>query len=79
MNCLAVDGDGEALVSGGADKLVRVWGYDEGHCYYVGVAHSGSITGLAVAPDKSRIVSAGSEGGIFVWQYAQPKALADLE
>jgi hypothetical protein len=36
----------------------------------VGVGHSGDVTALAVAPDKSAIVSTGSEGGIFIWQYA---------
>lgn len=45
VNSLATDRDGEAIVSGGGDKLVRVWGYDEGHCYYVGMAHSGVCEG----------------------------------
>lgn len=31
-------------------------------------------TGLAVAPDKSAVVSVGSEGGIFIWEYAHPEA-----
>lgn len=25
-----------------------------------------------MAPDKSAVVSVGSEGGIFIWEYAQP-------
>lgn len=33
--------------------------------------------GLAVAPDKSAVVSVGSEGGIFIWEYAQPESAAD--
>lgn len=33
-------------------------------------------TGLAVAPDKSAVVSVGSEGGIFIWEYAHPEASA---
>lgn len=78
VNALATDRDGEAIISGGGDKLVRVWGYDEGHCYFVGVAHSGAVTRVAVTPDKSSIVSVGTEGGIFVWQYSAPHTLADL-
>jgi len=27
-----------------------------------------------VAPDKSAVVSVGSEGGIFIWEYAHPEA-----
>ncbi|KAG2446088.1 hypothetical protein HXX76_000688 [Chlamydomonas incerta] len=78
VNALAVDRDGEALVSGGGDKLVKLWGYDEGHCYFVGVAHSGAITGVGVTPDKQRIVSVGTEGGIFIWDYQRPQTLADI-
>jgi hypothetical protein len=33
--------------------------------------------GVAVAPDKSAVVSVGSEGGIFIWEYAQPAAEAE--
>lgn len=78
VNDLATDRDGEAFISGGGDKLVRVWGYDEGHCYFIGMAHSGSVTRVAVTPDKSAIVTVGTEGGIFVWQYQAPQSLADL-
>lgn len=79
VNALTTDATGEALLTGGADKLVKLWGYDEGHCYFVGVAHSAAITGLAVTADKSKVVSVGAEGGIFLWEYSQPKTLADLE
>jgi len=78
VNALAVDRDGAALVSGGSDKLVRVWGYDEGHCYFIGVAHSGSVSAVAFTPDKSRIVSVGSEGGIFIWENQTPQTMADI-
>lgn len=78
VNALAVDRDGEALVSGGGDKLVKLWGYDEGHCYFVGVAHSGAITSVGVTPDKQRIVSVGTEGGVFIWEYQRPQTLVDI-
>lgn len=78
VNALAVDRDGEAIISGGGDKLVKLWGYDEGHCYYIGVAHSGVVTQVAVTPDKSKVVSVGAEGGIFIWDFARPSTLADL-
>jgi WD40 repeat protein len=46
--------------------------YDEGRCWYVGVGHSGEVTALAAAPDKSAVVSVGAEGGIFIWDYMRP-------
>lgn len=30
INTLATDPAGEALLSGGGDRLVKLWGYDEG-------------------------------------------------
>lgn len=73
VNTLAIDRDGESIISGGGDKLVKLWGYDEGHCYYVGIAHSGAVSAVGATPDKSKIVSVGTEGGIFVWDYVQPR------
>lgn len=36
--------EGEHFVSGGEDKLVKLWGYDEGINYCTGTGHSGAIT-----------------------------------
>lgn len=44
INILIFYREGEHFVSGGEDKLVKLWGYDEGICYYVGTGHSGAIT-----------------------------------
>jgi len=51
INALAITKEGEHFVSGGEDKQVKVWDYDEGICYYTGVGHSGHITRIAIAPD----------------------------
>mmetsp|Transcript_11703 Transcript_11703/g.13906 ORF Transcript_11703/g.13906 Transcript_11703/m.13906 type:complete len:627 (-) Transcript_11703:1832-3712(-) len=78
LNALAIapggpgSAGGEAIVSGGGDKDVKVWGYDEGHCYYVGRGHSGAIQKVKISPDKKYIVSCGSEGAIFIWEYLSP-------
>ena len=44
INALAITKDGENFVSGGEDKKIKVWNYDEGISYFVGHGHSGSIT-----------------------------------
>ena len=69
-----VDAEGEAIVSCGADSLVQLWGYDEGHCFYTGVGHSGTVNRVRVSPDRTHVVSVGSEGGIFIWKYMKPGA-----
>ena len=68
LNALAITEAGEHFVSGGEDKIVKLWDYDEGLCYYRGVGHSGGITKIAIAPNQQFFVSTGSEGGIFVWK-----------
>lgn len=72
INSIAISTDGTALVSGGGDKDVKLWGYDEGHCYFTGRGHSGVISKVKVSPDQKIIVSCGSEGAIFIWEYMSP-------
>ncbi len=65
---LAVTADGGKFVSAGADKLVKVWAYDDGICHFKGVGHSGAILAARIAPDQQTIVTCGEEGAIFIWQ-----------
>lgn len=67
VNCLAISGDGTAFASGGGDKLVRVWNYDEGLQYFTGTGHSGAITQCRISPDQTTLVTVGDEGAIFLW------------
>lgn len=71
INCLDITEDGEAFVSAGADKLVKLWGYDEGKCYAEGVGHSGCVLKTRISPDGQTIVSVGDEGAIFLWTMPQ--------
>lgn len=67
INALAITEAGEHFVSGGQDKRVKVWDYDEGIGYYTGIGHSGDICKICIAPDQKTIVSVGTEGAIFMW------------
>jgi WD40 repeat protein len=44
INALAILNEGEHYVSGGEDKVVKIWDYDEGIQYYKGIGHSGAIS-----------------------------------
>ena len=68
VNSLHVNSDGRFFVSGGADKKVNLWNYDEGSKYYVGEGHSGVVSKVRISPDEQRIISVGTEGGIFIWK-----------
>jgi WD40 repeat protein len=68
INTLSITEQGDHFVSGGQDKKVKVWDYDEGICYFNGIGHSGDITKICISPDQRSIVSVGTEGAIFMWQ-----------
>jgi len=65
---LSISKSGSHYVSGGEERLLKLWDYDKGVCKYIGVGHSGTITSAKIAPDETFIVSSGSEGGIFLWK-----------
>eukprot|EP00927_Polykrikos_kofoidii_P016715 TRINITY_DN17572_c0_g1_i1.p1 TRINITY_DN17572_c0_g1~~TRINITY_DN17572_c0_g1_i1.p1 ORF type:complete len:619 (-),score=117.19 TRINITY_DN17572_c0_g1_i1:160-2016(-) len=67
VTTLSISKSGSHYCSGGEERLLKLWEYDEGICKYIGVGHSGTITSVAIAPDQSYIVSAGSEGAILLW------------
>jgi WD40 repeat protein len=63
-----LDAEGKTFASGGVDRLVKVWLYDEGVCLAVGAGHSGAISKVRMSPDRRFIISVGAEGAIFVWR-----------
>ena len=75
VHAVAIDQNGESIVSGGGDMVVRLWSYDEGYCFRDGHGHGGCIKQVAVSPDSRTIVSVGAEGGIFIWDNATPSPL----
>jgi len=77
INALAISADGECFVSGGGDRLLKLYGYDEGVMRCVGVGHSGAITAIEMAPDQKTIVSVGEEGAIFIWNMPSLEAASN--
>jgi WD40 repeat protein len=67
INTLAMSEDGQYFASGGGDKTVKLWNYDEGFCASVGTGHSQSISSVVFSPDGRNVVSASAEGAIFIW------------
>jgi WD40 repeat protein len=67
MNCLDIFPSGEKFVSGSTDKSVKLWAYDDGVVLAEGSRHSGVVNRVAISPDEKKLVSVGSEGGIFIW------------
>jgi len=70
VTCLSIAPSGKTFVSGGTDKVLKLWNYDEGVCVAVGLGQSGLITRAVFAPDGQSVVSVGDEGSIYVWKVA---------
>lgn len=71
IRCLDIQQEGDLFVSGSADKLVKLWTYDDGIVIGVGKGHSGKINKVAISPDQQKLISIDSEGGIFIWKISE--------
>eukprot|EP00928_Gymnodinium_smaydae_P079053 TRINITY_DN63071_c0_g1_i1.p1 TRINITY_DN63071_c0_g1~~TRINITY_DN63071_c0_g1_i1.p1 ORF type:complete len:652 (+),score=159.41 TRINITY_DN63071_c0_g1_i1:92-1957(+) len=75
LTTLSISKSGSHFVSGGEERLLKLWSYDEGMCNHIGVGHSGAITCAAIAPDQTFIVSCGQDAAIFIW--TMPDAIVE--
>lgn len=69
INGLDISPDGIYFVTGGEDKLLKVWKYNEGEVTHVGVGHSGEITRLKVCPLQKHIISVSADGAVLRWKF----------
>uniref|UniRef100_A0A8C6T1Z7 Cilia- and flagella-associated protein 52 n=1 Tax=Neogobius melanostomus TaxID=47308 RepID=A0A8C6T1Z7_9GOBI len=69
INGLHITQDGKYFVTGGDDKLVKVWDYMEGVVTHIGTAHGGSITSLKICNNSRILVSTSADGAIMRWKF----------
>ncbi|XP_068118492.1 cilia- and flagella-associated protein 52 [Hyperolius riggenbachi] len=69
INGMDISDSGSHFVTGGDDKLVKVWDYNEGEVTQVGSGHSGSISRIRICPLSKYIISVSSDGAILRWKY----------
>ncbi|GIL54018.1 hypothetical protein Vafri_9574 [Volvox africanus] len=66
---VATTPDSKYLVTGSADKTVRVWDVCTGYIMATLRGHTGEVNTVAVTPNGRRIVSSGADRVIFVWDF----------
>ncbi|GLC38825.1 hypothetical protein PLESTB_000711400 [Pleodorina starrii] len=66
---IATTPDSKYLVTGSADKTVRVWDVCTGYIMATLRGHTGEVSTVAVTPNGRRIVSSGADKVIFVWDF----------
>lgn len=69
VNGMDITTDGVHFVTGGDDKLIKVWKYNEGVVTHVGIGHSSAIQKLRVCPNNRVLVSVSDDGAIFIWRF----------
>ncbi|GLD64997.1 cilia- and flagella-associated protein 52 [Lates japonicus] len=72
INGMHISQDGKHFVTGGDDKLVKVWDYMEGVVTHVGIAHGGSITSTKIFSNNRTLVSTSVDGAILRWRFPHP-------
>ena len=68
--CIAVHPDGQILASGGGDKLVKLWLYNEGTCFATLKQHTGEVTRCMFTANGKTLITADSHGAVCFWDIA---------
>ncbi|GCB71109.1 cilia- and flagella-associated protein 52 isoform X1 [Scyliorhinus torazame] len=69
VNGMDITANGDCFVTGGEDKLIKFWGYNEGEVTHIGVGHSGTINRIKISPSMKHMISVSSDGAILRWRY----------
>jgi WD40 repeat protein len=75
VQSVALSRDGRRLLTGGKDKIVRVWEVSTGKVLHGLRGHTGMISCVAFSPDGQRAVSAGEDKSIRLWDVVNGKEL----
>lgn len=82
VRCVNFAPDGKRVVTGGSDRTLKVWAWENGKPADKPTAeveaHAGWVEAVAVSPDGGRIVSGGTDTAVKVWDAANLKLLKTL-
>ncbi len=67
------------MVSGSADKTLKVWDLETGKCRATLEGHTNDVVSVAVTPDGKTVVSASADKTLKVWDLETGRCRATLE
>eukprot|EP00494_Astrolonche_serrata_P025322 UN25583 len=65
--CMDISSDSQLLISGSADKNVKIWGLDFGDLHKSLFAHNDRVTSVKFVPGTHYFFSSGKDGTIKYW------------
>lgn len=68
INALDISNEGNFLISGGQDSILRVWTYNEGRCIAKLTGNFGNIIDAKISPDNKNVISVGAEGELIIFR-----------
>jgi WD40 repeat protein len=78
VTSLALAPDGQMIVTGSADKTVRLVNFDNGQAVRQWPAKTAAINTVAVNANKTTVAAGDAEGRVFVWNVADSKLLKEF-
>ncbi|KAL3839717.1 hypothetical protein ACJIZ3_024308 [Penstemon smallii] len=77
--CMDVSSDGDLLVSGSADKNIKIWGLDFGDCHKSIFAHADSVMAVKFVKHTHYMFSVGKDRLVKYWDADKFELLLTLE
>jgi WD40 repeat protein/tRNA A-37 threonylcarbamoyl transferase component Bud32 len=76
--CVAINDQGTRIVSGGADRIARIWNAVDGELLFELRGHEGDISSVAFGLNGTRVVSGSDDGTVKTWDSLSGNELATL-
>jgi WD40 repeat protein/uncharacterized caspase-like protein len=78
VNCVAISPDGQTLVSGSADKTIKIWNLKTGRQLLTLEGHSDTVNSVVISADGQTLVSGGADKTIKIWHLNTGKLIRNL-
>lgn len=76
---MAVSSDGKWVVSGSADRTVRLWNTQTGELVYILKGHANTVWSVAFSPDGLTLASGSDDKTIRLWSVSTGQCLKTIK